>query len=49
MWLPDVSVEVANVAIPLFRYAVPRVVEPSWNVTLPVAVAGLTVAVKVTV
>jgi hypothetical protein len=46
--LPAESVEVVTVATPLFRYAVPRVVEPSWKVTLPVADAGLTVAVKVT-
>jgi hypothetical protein len=46
--LPAGNVEVANVAIPPFRGAVPRVVEPSWKVTLPVAEAGLTVAVMVT-
>lgn len=49
MWLPTASVEVVKVAVPAFRAAVPRSVEPSWKVTLPVAEEGLTVAVRVTV
>jgi hypothetical protein len=48
LWLPDARVEVVKVAIPPLRAIVPRAVEPSWNVTLPVAEAGLTVAVSVT-
>jgi hypothetical protein len=42
-----VSVEVANVAVPLLIVPVPRLVEPSRKVTVPVAPAGK-VAVKVT-
>ena len=38
-----------NVATPLLIAAVPRVVVPSLNVTLPEAVDGVTVAVSVTV
>jgi len=38
-----------KVAVPPLRLAVPRVVEPSRNVTFPVAVDGVTTAVKVTV
>ena len=38
-----------KVADPPFRATVPRSVEPSWKVTLPVAEGGLTDAVKVTV
>jgi hypothetical protein len=42
-------VEVAKIALPAFSAAVPRSVEPSMKVTLPVADAGLTDAVRVTV
>jgi hypothetical protein len=52
VWLPGARPEVVNVALPpLSMGAVPRVVEPSWKVTLPVGVplAGdVTVAVRVT-
>lgn len=41
------SVEVVKVTIPLLIVPVPRVVEPSRKVTVPVALAGR-VAVKVT-
>ena len=37
-----------NVALPLLSVPVPNVVLPSLNVTVPVAVDGVTVAVKVT-
>jgi hypothetical protein len=39
---------VANVATPLLIVPVPSAVDPSWNVTVPVAVEGDIVAVKVT-
>ena len=39
---------VLNVAMPLSSVPVPKVVPPSRNVMLPVAVAGATVAVKMT-
>jgi hypothetical protein len=39
--------EVEKVAIPPLRVPVPRFVCPSLNVTVPVAVAGDTVAVRV--
>jgi hypothetical protein len=42
-----VSVEVANVATPLLSAPVPRVVEPSRKVTVPVVLVGR-VAVKIT-
>ena len=49
LWLPALSAEVDNVATPeAFSVAVPRDVAPSWNVTVPVHHAGLTVAVHVT-
>ena len=38
-----------KLAVPPLRVAVPSVAEPSWNVTEPVAAAGVTVAVRVTV
>jgi len=41
------SVEVVSIAVPLLTAPVPRVLEPSKNVTTPVAFAGM-VAVKVT-
>jgi hypothetical protein len=47
--MPDVSVETVRVAAPAaFRAADPREVSPSANVTVPVAEAGETVAVRVT-
>ncbi len=45
---PTVSAEVEYVAIPLFTVPVPREITPSRNVTIPVAEAGVTLAVKVT-
>jgi hypothetical protein len=39
---------VLNVARPPDKMPVPRTVAPSLNVTVPVAAAGVTVAVKVT-
>lgn len=47
VWVPPVRVEVAKVATPLAMVPVPRVVEPSRNVTVPVAPV-VTVAVNVT-
>jgi hypothetical protein len=51
--LPTERDEVANVALPELKVAVPRVAAPSRNVTVPVGVpvaggTALTVAVKVT-
>jgi hypothetical protein len=43
-----VSVVVVKVAFPLLRVPVPSVVPPSRNVTVPVAVDGVTVAVNFT-
>jgi hypothetical protein len=40
--------EVLNVAFPLLRPPVPRVEPPSRNVTVPVQVDGVTVAVNLT-
>ena len=53
MWLPTASDEVASVALPELKLAVPSVAAPSRNVTVPVGVpvagaTALTVAVKVT-
>lgn len=52
VWDAALSVEVPNVATPeALRFAVPRTVAPSLNVTEPVGVpetAAVTVAVKVT-
>ena len=53
-WLPIASPDVVNVAIPEpFKVPVPRVVEPSRNVTVPVGTpdpgaSEVIVAVKVT-
>jgi len=47
-WLPTERLEVAKVATPPLTVPVPSVVAPSKNVTIPVAVEGDTVAVKVT-
>ena len=46
-WTPALSVEVVKVAVPLFIVPVPRVVEPSKKVAVPVVTVG-TEAVKVT-
>lgn len=45
---PAVSVDVVNIAVPLLRVLVPKVVLPSLNVTVPVAADGETVAVNFT-
>jgi hypothetical protein len=45
---PAASVEMLNVAFPALSAPVPSAVLPSVNVTVPVAVVGVTVAVKVT-
>ena len=45
---PTASVEVLRLVLPLARVPVPSVVLPSLNVTIPVAVDGVRVAVKVT-
>jgi hypothetical protein len=47
-WAPAASAEVVNVATPPLRLPVPKVTPPSWNVIVPVAADGETVAVKVT-
>jgi hypothetical protein len=54
LWLPTLSSDVLKLALPLLRLAVPRTVEPSWKVTVPVRVPepgalAVTIAVKVTV
>ena len=46
---PAARLEMESVARPLLRVPVPSEVDPSLNVTVPVAVEGETVAVKVTV
>ncbi len=48
-WLPTMRVEVDKVALPPLNVPLPSVVAPSKNVTVPVAVDGETVAVKVTI
>ena len=47
-WALADSDEVEKLATPLMRLAVPNVVAPSLNVTVPVADEGLTEAVSVT-
>jgi nitric oxide synthase oxygenase domain/subunit len=47
-WGPPASAAVLNVAMPADRLPVPRTVAPSLNVTVPVAVGALTVAMKIT-
>jgi hypothetical protein len=47
-WVPCVKAAVANVATPDVTVPVPSEVVPSMNWTVPVADAGVTVAVKVT-
>ena len=53
VWLPTESDEVAKLALPELKVAVPKVAAPSRNVTVPVGVpvagaTGLTVAANVT-
>jgi hypothetical protein len=48
-WEPAASVDVAREAVPPLKDAEPNATPPSWNVTPPVADAGETVAVRVTV
>ena len=45
---PAVRVDVLNVALPPLSAPVPRLVLPSRNVTVPVQVDGVTVAVNFT-
>ncbi len=40
--------EIGKVAPLVLRFPLPRVVPPSWKSTVPVALPGLTVAVKTT-
>jgi hypothetical protein len=47
-WVPTVSLDVVKVTIPLTSVALPSDVAPSMHFTVPVAVDGVTVAVKVT-
>ena len=47
-WLAATRLEVVYVALPPLRVPVPSTVDPSVNVTVPVAVMGDTVAVNVT-
>jgi len=47
-WDPTTKLEVAKVAVPPLRGAVPSVAAPSKKVTVPVAAAGATLAEKVT-
>jgi hypothetical protein len=48
-WLPTPRVEVVIAAVPLTRFAIPTLVPASLKSTVPVAVGGETVAVRVTV
>src|SRR5579859_6731943 len=48
VWLPKVNVEIEKAATPPLSAPLPMFVPPSKNVTVPVAVPGVTVAVKVT-
>src|SRR5271157_13276 len=48
-WSPTASVEIFRVAVAPLRATDPRLLAPSRNCTLPVAVLGATVAVRVTV
>ena len=47
-WLPNASADVLIDAVPPLNGALPSDVAPSKNWTVPVAVAGVTVAVTVT-
>ena len=46
--VPGSRLEVVKVAAPLLTVPVPRLAVPSRNTTVPVAVGGVTCAVKVT-
>jgi len=48
LWNPTLSELVVKVALPPTRVAVPRVVAPSFKVTVPVGFVPVTVAVNVT-
>jgi len=48
-WEPVARLDVLKAAIPPLNEPVPREVDPSINVTVPVATDGVTTAVKVTV
>ena len=48
MWLAIESDDVLKLAAPLLKVPVPKVAVPSRNVTVPVAVAGVTTARRVT-
>src|SRR5260370_33027088 len=48
LWLPRVNDEVEKAAEPLLNAPLPMLLAPSKKVTVPVAVPGVTVAVKVT-
>ena len=45
---PAPNALVVNVAVPLLKVALESVVPPTFNVTVPLAVLGATVAVNVT-
>jgi len=45
---PRAKLEVLRLAIPPLKVPVPRLVEPSMNVIVPVAAEGLTTAAKLT-
>ena len=47
-WLPAAKAEVVSVAVPELSAELPMLVAPSKNVTVPVAVEGVTAAVNVT-
>ena len=47
LWPPVLSDEMENVALPLLTVPVPSTVSPSLKVTMPVADAGETSAVRV--
>src|ERR1019366_3160811 len=49
VWLPTAKPEVLRLALPLLKAWLPIVALPSRKVTVPVAVAGVTVTVSVTV
>jgi hypothetical protein len=48
VWLPEVRLEVEYAAVPPLKDAFPIRLLPSRNATVPVAVAGTTVALNVT-
>src|SRR5215472_15674173 len=47
-WLPTARLETVSAAVPLVSATLPITTAPSWNLTVPVAVAGDTAAVNVT-